>query len=65
MKKQDLLETLIFGNSEAYRIGQQQKDVVEIPPCTKYIIKQIVYAAYTDVPYVLKIGYTNGQGMEY
>lgn len=65
MKKQDLLETLIFGNSEAYRIGQRQKDVVEIPPCTKYIIKQIVYATYADVPYVLKIGYTNGQGMEY
>jgi hypothetical protein len=65
MKRQDLLESFIFGYSDSYRIGQRQKDVVEIPSCTKYIIKQMVYATYADVPYVLKIGYTNGLGMEY
>lgn len=65
VKRQDLLESFVFGNSNSYKIGQRQKDVVEIPSCTKYIIKQVVYTSYADVPYVLKIGYTNGISMEY
>ncbi len=60
-----MLNSFAFGKFDSYRIGQRQKDVVEIPSCTKYVIKQIVYATYADVPYVLKIGYTNGLSMEY
>lgn len=46
-------------------MGQKQKDVVTIPACTRYIIRQIVESTDADVPYTLQIGYTNGQAMEY
>jgi len=37
-----------------------QRDEIEVGPCTKKIVRLIVYSAYVDVPYVAKIGYTNG-----
>jgi len=37
-----------------------QRDEIEVGPCTKKIIRLIVYSAPVDVPYVAKIGYTNG-----
>lgn len=46
-------------------MGQKQKDVVTIPPCTRYIIRQIVESTDADVPYTLQIGYSNGIAMEY
>ena len=46
-------------------MGQRQKDVVTIPPCTKYIIRQIVESTDADVPYTLQLVYTNGLAMEY
>ena len=59
------METFKFGVIEKFKVGQRQKDVVTVPPCTKYTIRQIVEYTDADVPYTLQIGYTNSRAVEY
>lgn len=59
------METFKFGTVETFKVGQKQKDVVTIPACTRYTIRQVVESTDADVPYTLQIGYTNGVAMEY
>ena len=54
-----------FGVVETYRMGQKQRDVVFVPACTKYVIRQIVYFTDVDIPYKLEVAYTNGIENEY
>lgn len=63
--REESTEKFKFGVVETYRIGQKQKDVVFIPPCTKYAIRQIVYFTDVDIPYKLDVAYTNGVANEY
>lgn len=34
-------------------MGQKQRDVVFVPACTKYVIRQMVYFTDVDIPYKL------------
>jgi hypothetical protein len=64
-RREEQVESFRFGSTEIFKVGQKQRDVVNIPPCTKYMIKQIVYSTDADVPYTLQIGYSNGLETEY
>ena len=54
------MDKFSFGTVEKFMVGQSQRDEVEVGPCTKKIMRLIVYSAYVEVPYVVNIGYTNG-----
>lgn len=54
-----------FGTVDRFKIGKKQKDVIQVPACTRYTVEQIIYTTTADIPYVLRIGYTNGPFQEY
>ncbi len=65
LQRMQISQGFKFGTVERFKIGQKQKDIIQVPACTKYTVQQIVYTTTADVPYVLRIGYTNGPFQEY
>lgn len=54
------IDKFAFGETEKISVGQKQKDEIDVKPCTKKIISQIVYSSIVDIPYLARIGFTNG-----
>jgi hypothetical protein len=54
------MEKFAFGTVERFTVGQMQRDEVKVNACTKMTVKLIVYSSDADVPYVARIGYSNG-----
>jgi hypothetical protein len=54
------MEKFAFGTVERFTVGQMQRDEVKVKACTRMIAKLIVYSSHADVPFVARIGYSNG-----
>ncbi len=65
LQRMQISQGFKFGTVQSFQVGQHRKDTIQVPACTEYTVQQIVYITTADIPYVLRIGYTNGPYQEY